>query len=166
MRTNGFEFYGRRSPRRSIAPAARRYAHASAFSQFIRTDQRGHWPWPGGNSLAACCALALSAHFAPGWRPTHVLRTPFERHRGSRLGTGVGVGYRAGALASTHPVNRSQLDRRLELATRSRPIAAPIGARFGHGPETAIACGARASRERNQWTNRKISPGCHLAVVG
>eukprot|EP00964_Phaeocystis_antarctica_P134576 scaffold98841_cov36-Phaeocystis_antarctica.AAC.1 len=25
----------------------------------------------GGDSLAACCALALSAHFLPGWRPTH-----------------------------------------------------------------------------------------------
>ena len=35
----------------------------------------------GGDSLAACCALALSAHFAPGCRLTHVLRTPFERHR-------------------------------------------------------------------------------------
>ena len=83
---------------------------------------------------------------------------------GSRLGTSVGVGYRAGALVSTHPVNRSQLDRHLELAARSRTIAAPIGARFGHGPETAISCGDQARRERNQWTNRKISPGSPLAV--
>ena len=47
MRTNGFELYGRRAPRRSIAPAVRRHAHASACSQFIRADQRGHWrrPW-------------------------------------------------------------------------------------------------------------------------
>eukprot|EP00964_Phaeocystis_antarctica_P136772 scaffold101244_cov63-Phaeocystis_antarctica.AAC.3 len=41
VRTNGFELYGRRSPRRSIAPAARRHAHASACSQFIRADHSG-----------------------------------------------------------------------------------------------------------------------------
>ena len=45
VRTNGFELYGRRSPRRSISPAVRRHAHASACSQFIRADQRGHLPW-------------------------------------------------------------------------------------------------------------------------
>ena len=37
-------------------------------------------PGRGGDSLAACCALTPSAHFAPGWRPTHVLRTPAERY--------------------------------------------------------------------------------------
>eukprot|EP00964_Phaeocystis_antarctica_P034160 scaffold19412_cov42-Phaeocystis_antarctica.AAC.1 len=33
------------------------------------------------DSLAACCAWALSAHFSPGWRPAHVLRAPVERYK-------------------------------------------------------------------------------------
>ena len=108
----------------------------------------------------------LDARNTPGWSQSRASCGDLPSGTGPRFGTRVGAGYRAGALASTHPVNRSQLDRRLELAARSRTIAAPIGARFGHGPETAISCGDQARRERDQWTNRKISPGCRLAVVG
>ena len=106
----------------------------------------------------------LDARNTPGWSQSRASCGDLPSGTGPRFGTRVGAGYRAGALASTHPVNRSQLDRRLELAARSRTIAAPIGARFGHGPETAISCGDQARRERNQWTNRKISPGSPLAV--
>ena len=38
----------------------------------------------------------------------------------SRYGKDVRAGQQAGELAATHPVNRSQLDRRLELAARIR----------------------------------------------
>ena len=59
------------------------------------------------------------------------------------------MGFRAVELASTHPVNRSQLDRRLELAARSRPIARRLGARFEHGPAPASDRRALAGRERH-----------------
>ena len=66
----------------------------------------------------------------------------------SRVGMGMGVGYRAHAWVGTHPVNRSQLDRRWEFAARSRPIVRWIGERFGHGPATASDRRSQAGRER------------------
>ena len=70
MRTNGFELYGRRSPRRSISPAARRHARASACSQFIRADQRGHWPWPWRRLSGSMLRIGAERPFCT-WLATH-----------------------------------------------------------------------------------------------
>ena len=87
-------------------------------------------------------------------RPVHQVGASHARSvrltsgTGSRVGMGMGMGQRADELAGSHPVNRSQLGRRRELAARSRPIARRLGARFGHGPATASDQRAQAGRER------------------
>ena len=82
-----------------------------------------------GDSLAACCALALSAHFAPGWRTTHVLWTPFERHRlvirqGDERGTASGrIGHHC-QCRRLRPLQRS------ESAACHRLVRTQVGACF------------------------------------
>ena len=78
----------------------------------------------------------------------HVRSAHLPSGTGSRFGTDIGAGWRAGQSGGTHPVNRSQLERRLEIVARSRPIARWTGARFGHDPERVIDRRARRGRER------------------
>ena len=70
VRTNGFELYGCRSPRRSIASADRRRAHASVSFQFIRADRRGHWPWPWRRLSGSMLRIDAERPFCT-WLATH-----------------------------------------------------------------------------------------------
>ena len=88
VRTNGFELHGRRSPRRSIAPAARRYAHASACSQFIRTDQRGHWPWTWRRLSSSMLRIGAERPFCT-WLPTHARAADTFRAAQARDSSGI-----------------------------------------------------------------------------
>ena len=97
-------------------------------SSFVPTSGaigQGH----GGDSLAACCALALSAHFAPGWRPTHVLRTPFERHR-LAIRQGDERGTASGRIGRHCQCRRLRIVQRAESAARNRLARTQVGACF------------------------------------
>ena len=87
VRTNGFELYGRRSPRRSISPAARRHAHASACSQFIRADQRGHWPWPWRRLSGSMLRIGAERPFCT-WLANHALAADTCRAARARYSSG------------------------------------------------------------------------------
>ena len=88
MRTNGFELYGCRSPRRSIASAARRHAHASVYSQFIRADQRGHWPWPWRRLSGSMLRIGTERPFCT-WLVTHARAADTFRAAQARDSSGI-----------------------------------------------------------------------------
>ena len=91
----------------------------------------------GTTHVPSCTALAI--HACPAQRSSGT---------GSWFGTGMGVRQRSGPLGGAHPVNRSQLNRRLELDARSRPMSCAICALFGQRPgdghHQRVSCGTRA----------------------
>ena len=106
---------------------------------------RDHRRRPRGGALAAHGALVQRRPACTEWA-IHACSARRPSSTGSRFGTGTGAEQRAVRSGGTHPVNRSQLGRRLELAARRRPISVPICARFGHDPEPTIARGSLAGR--------------------
>ena len=106
---------------------------------------RDHRRCPRGGALAAHGALVQRRSAWNEWA-IHACSARRPSSTGSRFGTGMGAEQRAVRSGGAHPVNRSQLGRRLELAARRRPISVPICARFGHDPEPTIARGCLAGR--------------------
>ena len=150
-------------------------------------------PGYGGDSLAACCALALSAHFAPGCRLTHVLRTPFERHRlairqGYQRGTASGrIGHhyqcrrlRRNRCSKVGPASRKWTGRRggrryrrpVRCYRRPVPAAGAPGGQTGRRPpgdRSAASGGAVAARGRRGGKGRppaEASPATGHPVTG
>ena len=100
---------------------------ARAPNSFVPTSGaigHGH----GGDSLAACCALALSAHFAPGCRLTHVLRTPFERHR-LAIRQGYQRGTASGRIGHHYQCRRLRRNRCSKVGPASRKWTGRRGGR-------------------------------------
>ena len=141
---------GARPPRPSLAAEEATAARACALALVHEAPVppgavRRHWS-RGGPPRQACGGSSARDQRSRLVRCTRALR---DRPSGAcaRLGVGVGLRHRAGALVSTHPANRSPLDRRVQLAALSRPRSRGQGARFGHGPETATVRRTSAGRE-------------------
>ena len=120
-------------------PAPRRFqagqTHAPALAASPVVPSGGAMSaWPRGGRLAA--RTALERRHVPSCTALAIHACPAQRSSGtgSWFGTGMGVRQRSGPLGGAHPVNRSQLNRRLELDARSRPMSCAICALFGQRP--------------------------------
>ena len=116
--------------------------------------RRDHWRRPRGGALAAAGALVQRRSAWTEWA-IHACSARRPSSTGSRFGTGMGAEQRAVRSGGAHPVNRSQLGRRLELDARSRPEIWPCGAPFGHEAERALVRGKLVGFGALQWAVRR-----------
>ena len=142
-------------------PAPRRFqagqTHAPALAASpVVTSGGAMSAWPRGGRLAA--RTALERRHVPSCTALAIHACPAQRSSGtgSWFGTGMGVRQRSGPLGGAHPVNRSQLNRRLELDARSRPISCAI----------ARALGTTRRRPQSTGVVRDSSPEAQTSNLG